>query len=130
MKFDLWWCRSDDFYVMEFAEQRGLDDKAGTEDGDAAGRSRVELLDKRIKDVDDGHWRDGGELADAVVRSDRWDSSELGSGGVEAADKAGEIFGETVAIIGLHVGKYAGGLGVGDDDVESAALRVNLVGFG
>ena len=127
---DLGWCRSDDFYVMEFAEQCGLDDKAGTEDGDAVGRSRGEFMDKRVKDVDDGHGRDGGQLADAVVRSDCWDGSELGPGGVEATDKAGKIFGKTGAIIGLHVGEYARGVGVGDDDVESAAMRVGLVSFG
>jgi len=127
---DLGWCRSDDFYVMEFAEQCGLDDKAGTEDGDAVGRSRGEFMDKRVKDVDDGHGRDVGQLADAVVRSDCWDGSELGPGGVEATDKAGKIFGKTGAIIGLHVGEYARGVGVGDDDVESAAMRVGLVSFG
>jgi hypothetical protein len=126
---DLGWRRSDDFYVMEFAEERGLDHKAGTEDRDAASRPRVEFTDKRVKDVDDGHGRDSGELADAIVRSDRWDGSELGSGGMEAADKAGEIFGETGKIVGLDVGEDARSLRVGDDDVESATVRVGVVGF-
>jgi hypothetical protein len=128
-EIDLGWGWRDDFYVVEFTVKGGLDDKAGAEDSDAAGRSRGELIDKRVEDVDDGHGRDGGKFANAVVRSDRWDNGELGSGAVQAADKTSKILGETVAVVGLNVGEDARSLGVGDDDVESAAVRVGLVSF-
>jgi hypothetical protein len=127
---NLGWHRRDDFYVVEFSEERGLDHKAGTEDRDAAGRSGGELMDKRVENVDDRYGRIGSQFANAVVRSDSWDNGELGSGGVQTTNKTGEVFGETVAVFGLDVGENARRLGVGNDDVESAAVRVSLVGFG
>ena len=113
--------RGDDLNVLQQAEETGLDGIAGAEDGEPAGGAGGDLRGDSVDQTDEWQRRRGEQFAGAVERSDRGKDGDFGPGGLEAAEEAVEVFGQAMGIAGLDVREDAGGLGVGDDDVEGAA---------
>lgn len=101
---------------------------ASAEDGDAAGVAGGKCGGEWIDHADEGQGRGGDEFAPGVLRRDGGEDGELGTGGLEAPEEGVEVFGEVDGGVGLDVLEDAGGLGVGDDDVEGSVAGVMRLG--
>src|SRR5579862_5551826 len=80
-----------------------------------------EFLDKRIEDIEQRERRSCEELPHTVMRRNRGNRSEFGSGGFHSANENEQIFCQPSWVTRLDVLEDAGRLGVGNDDVKVAA---------